>query len=77
MINTAKETISVPKGVDSGINLRVSKKGHYVPNGTPGDLLIHVKVKAHPYFRREGSDIHTDLFVSVSQVSLNFCFKGL
>jgi len=25
---TVKETINIPKGVDNGVNLRVSKKGH-------------------------------------------------
>jgi len=28
-----KETVNVPKGVNSGINLRMSKKGHYAPSG--------------------------------------------
>ena len=37
---TAKETINIPKGVDNGINLRVSKKGHYSATGQPGDLMI-------------------------------------
>ena len=26
--NTVKETINIPKGVDNGVNLRVSKKGN-------------------------------------------------
>jgi hypothetical protein len=26
---TVKETVNIPKGVDNGINLRISKKGHY------------------------------------------------
>jgi DnaJ-class molecular chaperone len=37
---SAKETINIPKGVDNGINLRVSKKGHYSAAGSPGDLMI-------------------------------------
>lgn len=37
---TAKETVNIPKGVDNGINLRVSKKGHQSSNGSPGDLMI-------------------------------------
>ena len=66
MSTTAKETINIPKGVDNGINLRVSKKGHYTTAGQPGDLMIQIKVKPHPYFRREGSDIHSDLYVTIS-----------
>lgn len=35
-----KETINIPKGVDNGVNLRVSKKGNAGLGGPPGDLMI-------------------------------------
>lgn len=59
-----KEVITIPKGVDSGVNLRMSKKGNFSLRGEPGDLLIKVNVKPHPYFKREGSDIITDKFIT-------------
>ena len=65
-----KETINVPKGVDNGVNLRVSKKGNAGNGGPAGDLIVHVKVKPHAYFKREGANIHTDLFVSIGQAVL-------
>lgn len=65
-----KETINIPKGVDNGVNLRVSKKGNSGLGGPPGDLMIQVKVKPHPYFKRDGSDIHTNLFVSIGDAVL-------
>ena len=77
VFNSVKETINIPKGVDNGVNLRVSKKGHYSPVGPPGDLMVQIKVKPHPYFKRDGSDIHTDLFVTVSQVSIFQKFSPL
>jgi len=64
-----KETVNIPKGVDNGVNLRISKKGHFATMGPPGDLLINIKVKPHPYFKRDGFDIHTDLYITVSQVN--------
>lgn len=64
--NQVNENIQIPKGVDNGVNLRVSKKGHAGVGAPAGDLIIHVKVKPHGYFKREGSDIHTDLFISIS-----------
>ena len=67
--DSVKETINIPKGVDNGVNLRVSKKGNAGLGGPAGDLMIQVKVKPHPYFKRDGSDIHTDLFVSIADVS--------
>ena len=31
--------------------------------------MIHVKVKPHAHFKRENSDIHTDVRINLSQVS--------
>lgn len=36
-----------------------------MPGGPAGDLKIQIKVKPHQYFKREGYDIHTDLYISV------------
>ncbi len=59
-----KENVSIPKGVDSGVNLRMSKKGNFSINGDPGDLLIKVNVKPHPFFRRSGFDIISDRYIT-------------
>ena len=68
--NTAKETINIPKGVDNGVNLRVAKKGHAGQGAAHGDLIIHVKVRPHAYFKREGANIHTDLYLNSGQAVL-------
>jgi molecular chaperone DnaJ len=65
-----KETINIPKGVDNGVNLRVSKKGNAGLGGPAGDLMIQIKVKPHPVFKRDGADIHSDLFISISDAVL-------
>lgn len=67
---TAKETINIPKGVDNGVNLRVAKKGHAGQGGPHGDLIIHVKVRSHAYFKREGANIHTELYLNIGQAVL-------
>jgi molecular chaperone DnaJ len=67
---SVKETINIPKGVDNGVNLRVSKKGNAGVGGPAGDLMIQVKVKPHPYFKRDGSDIHTEQFLSIADAVL-------
>lgn len=63
---TAKEQINIPKGVDNGVNLRVSKKGNAGEGGPAGDLIVHIKVKPHAYFKREGSNIHSDCYISIA-----------
>lgn len=44
----------------------MSKKGNFALNGEPGDLLIKINVRPHPYFKREGYDIYTDKFITVT-----------
>eukprot|EP00357_Protocruzia_adherens_P006500 CAMPEP_0115015896 /NCGR_PEP_ID=MMETSP0216-20121206/27072_1 /TAXON_ID=223996 /ORGANISM="Protocruzia adherens, Strain Boccale" /LENGTH=488 /DNA_ID=CAMNT_0002386165 /DNA_START=152 /DNA_END=1618 /DNA_ORIENTATION=+ len=68
---TATEAVQIPKGVNTGQNLRLSQKGHYSETGGPsGDLMIKILVKDHPYFRRENYDIHTDYWLTLSQAVL-------
>ena len=48
----------------------MAKKGHAGQGGPAGDLIINVKVRQHSYFRRDGSNIHTDLYLNISQAVL-------
>lgn len=48
----------------------MSKKGNYSLRGDPGDLLIKVNVKPHPYFKRQGSDILTEKYITLTQAIL-------
>lgn len=75
MYQQAKETVLIPKGVDSGVNLRMSKKGNYSLKGEPGDLLIKVTVKPHPTFKREGFDIVTEQNITFAQAALGSSIK--
>lgn len=63
----------MPKGVDSGVNLRVAKKGNAGDGGPAapaGDLIVNVKVKSHAHFKREGSNIHSDCYLSIAEAVL-------
>lgn len=51
--------------------LIINYQGNFSDAGSPGDLMIRIKVKDDPYFRREGSDIHTDRYITVTQVILS------
>ena len=56
----------MPKGVDSGVNLRVAKKGNCGEGGPNGDLLVQVKVKPHSYFKRDGANVVSDCYLTVT-----------
>ncbi|HYZ86660.1 MAG TPA: molecular chaperone DnaJ [Bryobacteraceae bacterium] len=63
--------IRIPAGAKTGSRLRVAGKGNAgVMGGPPGDLFITVQVQPHPFFRREGDDIHITIPVTVAEAGL-------
>ncbi len=63
--------VTIPPGVRDGQILRLQGQGEPGLNGgPPGDALIGIKVAPHPFFRREGDDIHLDLPVTLSEAVL-------
>lgn len=71
VMQTMKEKITIPRGVNAGQVMRMSGKGGMGENGGPrGDLIIKVAIKPDKYFRREEYNVVTDLFLSVSQAVL-------
>lgn len=46
------ESISIPRGIDSGMSIRIPAKGGASARGTAGDLIIKVTVRKNPDFRR-------------------------
>jgi molecular chaperone DnaJ len=68
-----EETVSVkiPGGVEDGMQLKVSGKGNDAPgNGVPGDLIVAIETKEHETLKREGDNLHYDLYVSISEAVL-------
>ena len=59
-------TITIPAGVDSGMQVRVPGQGSAGPFGGPrGDLLVSTRVLEHPYFVRRGEGVHCEVSISV------------
>jgi DnaJ-class molecular chaperone len=60
--------VAIPPGVESGQVLRLkSQGGAGVHGGPPGDALVELSVKPHPFFKREGQDITMDLPISITE----------
>ena len=61
-------TVRIPKGAEDGSRLVVKGRGAPGANkAPPGDLIIETRVREHPYFRREGLDLHLDLPVTLDE----------
>jgi len=54
--------VSIPAGVDSGTQVRVSGEGSAGPFGGPrGDLIVSTRVADHPFFVRKGDAVHCEI----------------
>ncbi len=65
------EGIRIPPGVDDGTRVRVPGEGEAGERGAPpGDLYLFISVKKHPFFEREGDDLHCEVPISFVQAAL-------
>ena len=71
--SSEKETlkIKVPAGAVEGDRLKFKGKGAPGINGGPaGDLKVVINIDPHPYFRRDGADVHIDIPVRIDEALL-------
>ncbi|MFA6433399.1 MAG: molecular chaperone DnaJ [Elusimicrobiales bacterium] len=63
--------IKIPPGADDGTTLRVSGAGDAgLKGGDSGDLYVEVRLKHHPHFSRDGSDLLYNCRLTVAQAAL-------
>ncbi|MEX2264325.1 MAG: DnaJ C-terminal domain-containing protein [Bryobacteraceae bacterium] len=68
---TDKVEVRIPPGAQNGSRLRVAGKGNAGTLGAPpGDLYITTRVEPHPFFEREGDDIHIRVPVTMTEAGL-------
>jgi molecular chaperone DnaJ len=64
-------TVDVPAGVDDGSTLRLGGRGAAGPRGGgAGDLYVHLRVRPHERFVREGYDLVDELTVPMTTAAL-------
>lgn len=68
-----EETVSIkiPAGVVDEMQLKVSGKGNDAPgNGIAGDLIVAIEEMEHATLKREGENLHFDLYISMPEAIL-------
>ncbi|VAW95950.1 Chaperone protein DnaJ [hydrothermal vent metagenome] len=64
-------SVKVPPGVDTGDRIRLSGEGEAGENGGPaGDLYVHMNVRPHKIFERDGVDLYCEVPISFVTASL-------
>lgn len=65
-----KITVKIPAGIDDGATIRVKEHGEAIGGGSKGDLYVHIRVKAHKKFTREGDLILSEEHISMVDAAL-------
>ena len=64
-------TVRIPPGVSEGGRIRIPGRGaEGRSGGEPGDLYARIRIRPHPFFRRDGRDLRLDLPVTVREAVL-------
>ena len=61
--------VSIPAGVDNGMNLKLGGRGEDGPGGA-GNLYVSISVSEHPIFQREGPDLHLKVRLTLTEALL-------
>jgi len=63
--------VRVPPGAHDGTRIRLAGQGEPGDEGgATGDLYLTLRVRPHPFFRREGADLALDLPVTIPELVL-------
>lgn len=68
---TRTATVKIPAGIDNGQIITMTGEGEPGAKGGPaGDLYIHVTVKPHKLFKRDGYNLYCDIPLTITQAAL-------
>jgi molecular chaperone DnaJ len=63
--------VAIPAGVEDGTRIKLSGEGEAGAQGAPaGDLYVHIALRAHPIFQRDGANIFCRVPVRMSLAAL-------
>ncbi len=69
-------SVNIPAGVEDGTRIRLAGEGEAGVRGGPaGDLYIFLSLGSHPFFQREGADLHCLVPVSLVTATLGGEFE--
>src|SRR6266478_3265672 len=64
-------SVNIPPGVEDGTRIRLSGEGEAGLRGGPaGDLYIFLSIASHPFFQRDGADLHCRVPISMVTAAL-------
>jgi molecular chaperone DnaJ len=64
-------SVQIPPGIEDGTRIRLTGEGEAGgPGAQPGDLYVHVGIRPHPIFQRDGANILIRVPLRMTQAAL-------
>lgn len=64
-------SVKIPPGIENGKKIRLRGQGEPTgEGGTPGDILLTIRVASHPHFQRRGNDLFVKVPVTLGEAAL-------
>ena len=64
-------TVTIPAGVNDGMQVRITGEGDAGANGgPPGNLYVHVRVQEHSLFARDDEDLVLHMGINIAEAAL-------
>jgi molecular chaperone DnaJ len=69
-------SVNIPPGVEDGTRIRLAGEGEAGVRGGPaGDLYIFLSLGSHPFFQRDGADLHCRVPISMVTAAIGGEFE--
>jgi molecular chaperone DnaJ len=65
-----KVSVKIPAGIKDQATIRLRERGEAISGGPRGDLYVHVRIKAHKHFTRNGDTILSQEHVGMIDAAL-------
>ncbi len=62
--------VTIPRAIADDTKLRIRGEGRPGPGGKAGDLILTVRVREHPVYKRSGLDLSLTLPLSIAEATL-------
>jgi molecular chaperone DnaJ len=67
-LDRKKVKLKIPAGIEDGTKMKLTGLGSPSPNGgEPGDLLVEIRIAAHPKYERKGVNIYSSEKINFAQ----------
>ena len=62
-----QHNVSIPAGIETGIQIVLNGEGERVANGVPGNVICQIVIEPHPFYEREGNNLYCVVPITFAQ----------